>query len=181
MALHFVHDPQKLEEIRGLTRDRIVTRGDSTTRRSTPQTDETKFLGVMDGFIDRFEPCNPFGPPDDGFDSIIDLDPTVGSRKNLEVVIEALRRDYPNLIKEVPTAEQMDEAITAALGYAPTVKHNIPDPGPQAAEPEPAAAAAAAGEEAPAGVHGRARPDERGERRAGQGLCGEVRGGGAVL
>lgn len=128
VALHFVHDPQKLDEIRGVTKGRIVTRGDNH-QTIHAATDKTKFLGVMEGFIDRFEPCDPFTSPDDGFDSVINLDPTAGSRRNLEVVIEGLRRDYPNLIKEVPTAEQMDEAITAALGYAPTVKHNIPDRG----------------------------------------------------
>ena len=128
VALHFVHDASNIDRIRETTRSRVLERGDNH-QTIHAATDEAKFLGVMEGFIDRFEPCNVFAPPDDGFDSVIDLDPTAGSRANLETVVTELRKNYPNLVKEVPTPEQMDEAITAALGYAPTIKHNIPDRG----------------------------------------------------
>lgn len=128
VALHFVHDASNIDKIRETTRGRVLDRGDNH-QTIHAATDEAKFLNVMEGFIDRFEPCNVFAPPDDGFDAVIDLDPTAGSRANLEVTINELRKNYPNLIKEMPTAQQMDEAITAALGYAPTIKHNIPDRG----------------------------------------------------
>ncbi|SPO04130.1 related to tRNA ligase [Cephalotrichum gorgonifer] len=128
VALHFVHDAGSIEKIREVTRERVLARGDNH-QTIHAATEPAKFIGVMEGFIDRFEPCNIFSPPDDGFDSVIDLDPTAGSRANLEFVVTQLHARYPSLVKEVPSAEKMDEAIEAALGYAPTIKHNIPDRG----------------------------------------------------
>jgi len=126
VALHFKHDRDNLEDIRRVTRDRVVERGDNhQTIHAT--TDQAKFFGVMEGFIDRFEPCNPMIAPDDGFDAVINLDPVANSRVNLETVVTQLHRLYPNLVTEVPAAEEMDAAISFALGYEPTIKHTIPD------------------------------------------------------
>lgn len=128
VAMHFVHDVSNIDRIRETTRARVLDRGDNH-QTIHAATDEAKFLKVMEGFIDRFEPCDVFAPPDDGFDAVIDLDPTAGSRANLEITINELKKNYPSLIKEMPTAEQMDQAIVSALGYTPTIKHNIPDRG----------------------------------------------------
>jgi len=81
----------------------------------------------MEGFINRFERCSPHSRPDDGFDVIIDLDPAVGSRMNLETVVKQLQRYFPNLVKETPSSEQLDAAIEAAIGYEPDFKHELPD------------------------------------------------------
>ncbi|PKS05076.1 hypothetical protein jhhlp_008443 [Lomentospora prolificans] len=128
IALHFVHNPETLDQIREVTQARVIERGDNH-QTIHAATDQAKFIKVMEGFIDRFEPCNPFSPPDDGFDHVIDLDPVAGSRANLEVIVTQLHQWYPNLIKEIPSAEKLDEAITAAMGYVPSVKHTIPDRG----------------------------------------------------
>ncbi|KAJ4300164.1 tRNA ligase [Collariella sp. IMI 366227] len=125
VALHFVHND--IETIRKVTQGRVLERGDNH-QTIQAATDMNKVVGIMEGFIQRFQPCEPEREPDDGFDAIIDLDPTASSRENLEIVIKELHRQYPNFIKEVPSAEDMDEAIKGALeGYKPNLRHTIPD------------------------------------------------------
>ncbi|CAK7239149.1 MAG: tRNA ligase [Sporothrix thermara] len=125
VALNFVHDD--VAAIRAITHERVFARGDNhqTIHAST---DAAKVVGIMEGFIQRFEPLDLSRPPDESFDAVIDLSPTVGSRANLETVVRELHRLYPNLIKEVPSAEAMDAAVAAAIGeYAPELRHEIPD------------------------------------------------------
>lgn len=134
VALNYVHSPERLEEIRAVTRDRVLARGDNH-QTIQAASDRNKFLGIMDGFVDRFQPCAPYAFPDDGFDAVIDLDPVAGSAANLETVVTKLHALYPRLIREMPTREEMDEAVRWALeDYAPDLRHVIPDrggPGPR--------------------------------------------------
>lgn len=126
VCLNFRHDQDSIEEIRRVTRDRVILRGDNH-QTIHAASDREKFLGVMDGFIGRFEPCTPFVRPDDGFDGFIHLDPVVGSRQNLETVVTKLHEMFPNVVKAIPTAEELDRAIEVALGFKPDFKHIIPD------------------------------------------------------
>ncbi|KAF4122376.1 tRNA ligase [Geosmithia morbida] len=128
VCLNFRHDENAIQEIRNVTRDRIIGRGDNH-QTIHAATDKDKFLGVMESFINRFEPCQPEGRPDDGFDAVIDLDPTFQSRQNLETTIKELIKHFPNLISDVPSGEQLDAAIEYALSYKPNLKHNIPGRG----------------------------------------------------
>ena len=124
VCLNFRHDEGSIDEIRRITQERVLARGDNhQTIHAASQKD--KFLEVMEGFIGRYERCNPHAPPDNRFDHVINLDPTAGSRKNLETTIEELQKLYPNLIKEIPMAAQLDEAMDKALGYQPGFKHTI--------------------------------------------------------
>lgn len=126
VALYFQHNSEAMADIRALTRERIVKRGDNH-QTIHAATDENKFMGVMDGFLERFEICNPTVRPDNGFDVVINLDPTVGSRKNLEVVINQLHSYFPSLIKAVPHENQFDAAFETALNYQPDFKQYITD------------------------------------------------------
>ncbi|EKJ69046.1 hypothetical protein NXS19_003475 [Fusarium pseudograminearum] len=128
VCLNFKHDEEAIDEIRRITQERIVTRGDNH-QTIHAASDKDKFIGVMEGFINRFEPCNPHGRPDDGFDAFIDLDPTAGSRQNLEVVVTQLHKLFPNLVGEIPSSGALDAAIDYALGYKPEFRHDIPDRG----------------------------------------------------
>ena len=128
VCLNFKHDEETIDEIRRITQQRIIERGDNH-QTIHAASDKEKFIGVMEGFINRFEACNPHGRPDDGFDAFIDLDPTAGSRQNLEVVVTQLHKVFPNLVKEIPSSEAFDTAIDFALGYKPEFRHDIPDRG----------------------------------------------------
>lgn len=118
VCLNFRHDEESVESIRRVTQARVLARGDNH-QTIHAASDKGKFMGVMEGFIKRFEPCKPYTHPDDGFDAIIDLDPVVGSRQNLETAISRLRQHFPNLLINVPSAEDYDAAIETALDYRP--------------------------------------------------------------
>ncbi|KAK5996614.1 tRNA ligase 1 [Cladobotryum mycophilum] len=130
VCLNFRHDEESLEEIRRITQERIIERGDNH-QTIHAASNKDKFIAVMDSFITRFEECNPASSPDDGFDLVIDLDPTVGSRQNLETVVTELHKSFPSLIAELPNPDQLDEAIELALAYQPDFQHTIPDRGPR--------------------------------------------------
>ncbi|KHN98606.1 RNA ligase, T4 RnlA-like protein [Metarhizium album ARSEF 1941] len=120
VCLNFRHDIESMEKIRSVTRARVLARGDNH-QTIHAASDKEKFIGVMDGFIKRFEPCIPYARPDDGFDVVIDLDPVVGSRQNLETTVSRLKQHFPNLIKAIPSSEEYDAAIQTALGYRPDI------------------------------------------------------------
>ncbi|RAH40196.1 tRNA ligase [Aspergillus brunneoviolaceus CBS 621.78] len=117
IALHYVHDPKQemLPGIREVTRQRVLSRGDNhqTIRAGTKNTEE--IIGIMEGFLTRFEGVNTDRVPDSDFDEVIDLDVAASSRENLETVVKALHSSYPKLVKEVPTAQQLDDAINWAM------------------------------------------------------------------
>ncbi|KAL7955760.1 RNA ligase domain-containing protein [Trichoderma compactum] len=128
VCLNFRHDEETIDEIRRITQDRIIERGDNH-QTIHAATDQNKYLEVMEGFVKRFEECNPNSAPDAGFELVIDLDPTAGSRVNLETLVNELHLSLPNVVKEVPSPEKLDEAMEYALGYTPDFKHTIPDRG----------------------------------------------------
>lgn len=127
VSLHFVHDRDNFDNIRAALRDRVLSRGDNhQTIHTSKGSDE--IIGIMEGFMQRFEPVNPQAPPDDGFDLVIDLDPVSSSRQNLETVVSRLYIEYPKLFgdQEMPTAGDMDAAIEAAMNdYQVDLKHEI--------------------------------------------------------
>lgn len=131
VALNFKQGKDNIDKVRQITQDRVLARGDNhqTIQASS---ERSKVLGIMEGFIKRYEPCNPERDPDDGFDLIIDLDPTMESRTNLEVVISKLYENYPKLFKkEMPSSDDLDEAIKYAIdNYKPDIKHDLSVRGP---------------------------------------------------
>ena len=128
VALHYVHDPkpEMLPSIRKITQERIFTRGDNHQTIQAGTKSRQEIIAIMEGFLSRFEPVNPYGEPDDGFDNIIDLDVAASSRDNLETVVVQLHSMYPALIKSIPTSDELDDAIKAALSdYKPDIKHDL--------------------------------------------------------
>ncbi|CAI7584134.1 unnamed protein product [Penicillium glandicola] len=117
VALHYVHEPkaEMLPAIREFTRKRVLQRGDNhqSIRAGTNAQDET--IGIMEGFLGRFEGIDTTRLPDENFDHVIDLDVCASSRENLETVVKALHAAYPRLVPTMPTAAALDEAINASL------------------------------------------------------------------
>ena len=131
VALNFAHTTETIDKVRQVTQGRVLARGDNhQTIQATSE--RSKVLGIMESFINRYEPCNPERDPDDGFDLIVDLDPTLESRTNLETVISKLYEQYPKLFtKEMPSSDDLDEAIRYALdNYKPDIKHDLSARGP---------------------------------------------------
>ncbi|KAH8159188.1 hypothetical protein CIB48_g9061 [Xylaria polymorpha] len=125
VALNFAHG--NIDEVRRVTRDRVLKRGDNH-QTIQAASNENKVIGIMENFIQRFQPCDPECKPDDGFDLVIDLDPAQGSRVNVEKAVTELHKKYPLLIPDMPSAEDMDTAVKRAIeDYSPSIKHQIPD------------------------------------------------------
>ncbi|KAB8291278.1 hypothetical protein EYC80_009964 [Monilinia laxa] len=125
VALNFVHNRTTIDQVRQVTQDRVLLRGDNHQTLQAA-TDMKKVVGIMEGFIQRFEPLNIWASPDDGFDSAIDLDPTKDSRENLETVVAQLSTQYPKIFTNLPTSEDLDEAIQVALSdYKPALRHEV--------------------------------------------------------
>ncbi|KAF2452398.1 RNA ligase-domain-containing protein [Lineolata rhizophorae] len=124
VALHYVHDRGNYDEIRKAMRERVFSRGDNhqTIHAST---DAGKVEGIMDGFLQRFEPCDPDSEPDNGFDLVIDLDVTANSRDNLETVISQLNAEFPKLFDDMPSSNDLDSATSDALNVKPGLKHTL--------------------------------------------------------
>ncbi|KAL8743771.1 MAG: hypothetical protein Q9184_008076, partial [Pyrenodesmia sp. 2 TL-2023] len=137
IALHYVHDPkpQLLPAIREVTQQRVLDRGDNHQTIQAGTKSRKDIIGIMDGFLNRFEPVNPHMSPDDGFEEIISLDVMASSRENLETVVNALHAYSPQLVHEVPAAADLDAAIEAALNdYQPDIKHDLSFKGNKARE-----------------------------------------------
>jgi tRNA ligase len=125
VALNFVHNGATLDKVRQVTQDRVLARGDNH-QTIQAATDMKKVVGIMEGFIQRFEPLNIWISPDDGFDYTIDLDPTKESRENLETIVGQLSAQFPKLFTNMPTSEDLDEAIQVALSdYRPDLRHDV--------------------------------------------------------
>ncbi|KAL1296852.1 hypothetical protein AAFC00_004474 [Neodothiora populina] len=126
VALYYVHDRSKYDQIRAATRARVLSRGDNHQTIQAGSKSQDEIVGIMEGFMNRFEPVNPEREPDDNFDLVIDLDVTSSSRENLETIVARLNAEYPRLFGAMPTGEDLDRATEAALNdYKPDIKHDI--------------------------------------------------------
>ncbi|KAI4150871.1 MAG: hypothetical protein LQ340_003847 [Diploschistes diacapsis] len=128
VALHYVHDPKDrmLKGIRQVTRERVLERGDNHQTIHAGSKSEKDIVDIMEGFLHRFEPLDRHDEPDSLFDEVIDLDVVEDSRHNLDIVVNALHKAYPKLIPTVPSSDELDKVIEAALSdYSPEVKHEI--------------------------------------------------------
>ncbi|KAL6251208.1 tRNA ligase [Rhinocladiella similis] len=128
VALHYVHEPksQMLDNIRRVTRERVLERGDNhqTIRAGSKGQDE--IISIMEGFLHRFQGCNPDSPPDNDFDEVINLDVTASSLENLETVVTHLYNAYPGILPEaMPGDKEMREAIEFALQHQVDKKHDL--------------------------------------------------------
>jgi len=135
VAIYYVHPEDLKGEIGNVTMARVFGRGDNhqTIRAATQSRGSVE--GIMTGFLKRFQSLKPERFPDSGFDAVIELNPQADSRENLEVVVSELKRHYPNLIPELPTSEDYERAISAALNYGHS-RHTVPRAPPQPPQPK---------------------------------------------
>jgi tRNA ligase len=117
VALQYVHEPKGslLDPIREITRERVLSRGDNHQTIRASSKDSHEIIGIMEGFLDRFEAVDPDRDPDMYFQEVIDLDVGASSRENLETIVKKLHSLYPRLVDRVPTSQELDDVIEAAL------------------------------------------------------------------
>ncbi|KAK2831974.1 hypothetical protein FQN49_006982, partial [Arthroderma sp. PD_2] len=129
IALHWVHEPKKsmLDDIRRVTQQRVLDRGDNHQTIRAGSKSESEILQIMEGFLRRFEAVDTRREPDSNFEGIIDLDVAASSRENLETIVDYFYANYPKLMKrEKPDAAELDAAITEAMkDYTVDLKHDL--------------------------------------------------------
>lgn len=128
VALQYVHGRSEEErrKIEQITQERVFKRGDNHQTIHAGTNDQATVIGIMRGFLDRFQPVDTESEEDSGLDSVIDLDVECDSRINLETVVTQLHEKYPHLVPKIPSDEELDAAISAALEeYKPDVHHTI--------------------------------------------------------
>lgn len=126
VALHYVHEPKgmMLDKIREVTRSRVLERGDNHQTIHAGSKSRAEIVGIMEGFLSRFQGCDPSHDPDAAFDEVIDLDVAASSLENLETVITRLYNSYPGLFtEEMPTNQDMEDAISGAMNDVVSQDH----------------------------------------------------------
>ncbi|KAJ6151183.1 hypothetical protein N7470_007777 [Penicillium chermesinum] len=104
-----------LPQIREVTQKRVIDRGDNHQTIRAGLKDDREIMGIMEGFLNRFEGVDTSRKPDEGFSSVIDLDVCASSRENLENVVAALHSQYPEVVPNMPSPDDLDVAIDAAM------------------------------------------------------------------
>ena len=139
VALHWVHEPKtnaNLDTIRKVTRRRVLERGDNHQTIQADTKDEKEIVGIMEGFLHRFEGMDKHKPGDSDFDEVVDLDVRDSSLDNLDKVVNHLYNAYPRLFpQDMPTYQDMQDAIDFAMSGTVSLKHEInsrPDKRPAA-------------------------------------------------
>ncbi|PHH77804.1 hypothetical protein CDD80_185 [Ophiocordyceps camponoti-rufipedis] len=117
VCLNWVHDRGAMNDIRNVTLSRVQNRGDNH-QTIKAHSHSQKYEKIMDGFLQRYQACEPWTLPDSKFDLIIDLDPVVDSRVNLDKIIAHLHKWFPKLVPAIPSEENVADAV----GYAMTCR-----------------------------------------------------------
>jgi tRNA ligase len=126
VALHYVHDRAQYDDIRKATQARVLNRGDNHQTIQAGSKAPEEIIGIMEGFLHRFQPVDHEKHPDSDFDLVIDLDVTASSRENLETIVSRLDAEYPKLFGDMPTAADLDDSIAYALNeYRPDFKEDL--------------------------------------------------------
>ncbi|KIX04976.1 uncharacterized protein Z518_05848 [Rhinocladiella mackenziei CBS 650.93] len=128
VALHYVHEPKNrmLNDIRKVTRQRVLDRGDNHQTIRAGSKGQEEIVGIMEGFLERFQGVDTSAYPDSEFDEVINLDVAASSFENLETVITHLYNAYPGLLpEEMPSEEEMQEAIDFAMESQVKTKHDL--------------------------------------------------------
>ncbi|CAR29703.1 hypothetical protein ZYGR_0AD03870 [Zygosaccharomyces rouxii] len=113
-----------LEKVKKLTIDRVLARGDNHQSIKSSVYGEQKVLGIMNGFVKRYQPINENRDPDNLFDYVIHLNSldTNSSLINAKETAKKLHEKYPVLVPNIPTDEQIEKALERSLEYKPTTK-----------------------------------------------------------
>ncbi|CAG62457.1 uncharacterized protein GVI51_M02959 [Nakaseomyces glabratus] len=120
-----------LENVREITTNRVFARGDDHQSIKLSKYGEKKVMGIMSGFIKRFQPVNEDRMPDIMFDHVIDLTVTEkdSSLINAKRILNNLHDKYPVLVPTVPTDEEIRAAFEKSLEYKPTTVKIINEKG----------------------------------------------------
>ncbi|SCW04413.1 LAFE_0H12970g1_1 [Lachancea fermentati] len=114
---------EEISSVYELAVKRVLERGDNHQSIKASAKGEKKVLGIMRGFVDRYQPVVQEKSPDNQFDLVIQLNVREkdSSLSNAENILRELHRHYPILIPQLPTHATIREALHKSLQYRPSV------------------------------------------------------------
>ena len=114
----------KLSEIRDITMQRVIRRGNNHQSIKWDELGEKKVVGIMNGFLKRYQPVNLGKTPDNMFDLMVELDfeGADTSLTNAKQILNEIHKAYPILVPLVPKDDEIDTAFRRSLDYKPTVR-----------------------------------------------------------
>ncbi|KAI5956059.1 trl1 [Candida theae] len=120
IGINFVNDISE-DELWRITFNRVKERGDNHQSLKAAS-DEELTTKVMKGFMSRFQPVDTKRFPDSQFDHVINLklNENDSSLANVKIIIDELSREYPQLIKNRPSDEEIETKFKKSLEYKPT-------------------------------------------------------------
>lgn len=116
-----------LQNVRELTLKRVLARGDNHQSIKASVYGEKKVVGIMQGFINRFQPVAESKSPDNKFDLVIPLrvSHANSSLKNAREILRKLNHSYPHLVPSIPPEQEIEKAFAKSLAYKPTIIKHI--------------------------------------------------------
>lgn len=113
----------ELDKVGELTIARVLARGDNHQSIKSSSYGEQKVLGIMRGFMNRFQPVNVERRPDSLFDLVISLRVynKNSSLHNAKTILHELNKEYPVLVPEVPSSDRIEQAFNQSLNYKPKI------------------------------------------------------------
>lgn len=114
---------EDMQTIKELTIERVLARGDNHQSIKSCLYGEKKILGIMNGFMRRYQPVDENKMPDSMFDLMIYLRVLQkdSSLINAGQIIKKIHDNYPVLISEMPSEVSLKLAFEKSLEYKPTV------------------------------------------------------------
>ncbi|CAI4538193.1 CPA_1a_G0029310.mRNA.1.CDS.1 [Saccharomyces cerevisiae] len=117
----------KLSEIRDITMQRVIKRGNNHQSIKWDELGEKKVVGIMNGFLKRYQPVNLGKSPDNMFDLMVELDfgQADTSLTNAKQILNEIHKTYPILVPLVPKDDEFETAFRRSLDYKPTVRKMV--------------------------------------------------------
>ncbi|CEP64163.1 tRNA ligase LALA0_S10e03862g [Lachancea lanzarotensis] len=114
---------EDIEATTQLTIQRVLARGDRHQSIKVVTDGEKKVLGIMKGFLNRYQPIVRDRSPDSMFDNVITLNvrETDSSLINVHKILTVLHKKYPVLVPEIPATDAIQSAFRKSLDYKPKI------------------------------------------------------------
>lgn len=114
---------EDIDKVKELTVSRVLARGDNHQSIKVSTYGEKKSLGIMYGFLNRYQPVNEHESPDSLFDMMINLKilDADSSLFNASYIVKQIHKKYPVLIPKLPSHEEIKSAFEESLLYKPTI------------------------------------------------------------
>ncbi|CCK73538.1 tRNA ligase NDAI_0G05550 [Naumovozyma dairenensis CBS 421] len=115
------------DEIKTLTVDRVLDRGNNHQTIKIDKLGKPKVIGIMSGFWKRFQPVDESKSPDNLFDLVINLNINGkdSSLANSKLILEEIHKTFPVLIPYIPDDKIIEESFQKSLSVKLPVREEL--------------------------------------------------------